>query len=112
MAEGKQTTAAFALDKTLLNSSPSDTWTNGKDRINCGVIGDCVNLAARVESMTKMYGASFLISEFTHARLADPSVYALRVVDRVRAKGKTRPVTIYEVLDGLPAAERDKRIAD
>lgn len=83
----------------------------GKDRINCGVIGDCVNLAARVESMTKMYGASFLISEFTHARLADPSVYALRVVDRVRAKGKTKPVTIYEVLDGLPAAERSKRIA-
>jgi class 3 adenylate cyclase len=81
----------------------------GRDRINCGVIGDCVNLAARVESMTKMYGAAFLISELTHARLADPSVYELRVVDRVRAKGKTKPVTIYEVLDGLPVDVREKR---
>lgn len=83
----------------------------GKDRINCGVIGDCVNLAARVESMTKLYGAAFLISEFTFARLANPAAYETRVVDRVRAKGKTKPVTIYEVLDGLPAPTRAARLA-
>ena len=83
----------------------------GKNRINCGVIGDCVNLAARIESMTKMYGASFLISEFTHDRLSDPSVYDIRVVDRVRAKGKTKPVTIYEVLDGLDDDARAARLA-
>lgn len=83
----------------------------GKDRINCGVIGDCVNLAARVESMTKLYGAAFLISEDTFARLEHPSAYQTRVVDRVRAKGKSKPVTIHEVLDGLPSAARAARIA-
>ncbi len=83
----------------------------GKNRINCGVIGDSVNLAARVESMTKIYGATFLISEFTHDALVDKSAYALRVVDRVRVKGKTKPVTVYEVLDGLPPAARDRRLA-
>jgi two-component system sensor histidine kinase ChiS len=83
----------------------------GKNRINCGVIGDSVNLAARVESMTKMYGASFLISEFTRDKLKDPSAYALRVVDRVRVKGKQKPVTVYEVLDGLAPAACEQRLA-
>ena len=85
-----------------VNTGPLTLGTiGGKNRINCGVIGDSVNLAARVESMTKLYGASFLISEFTHEKLKDPQAYALRVVDRVRVKGKTKPVTVYEVLDGL-----------
>jgi two-component system, sensor histidine kinase ChiS len=34
--------------------------------------------------------------------LEDPSVYAIRAIDRVRPKGKLNPVTIYEVLDGNP----------
>jgi two-component system sensor histidine kinase ChiS len=82
----------------------------GEDRIKCGVIGDPVNLAARIESMTKFYGAGFLISEFTRDRLVDPDACELRLMDRVVVKGKTRPVTVYEVLDGLPEAERDAKL--
>jgi hypothetical protein len=80
-----------------------------QDRIKCGVIGDPVNLAARIEGMTKMYGAALLISEHTRGRLSDPDKYAMRLVDRVRVKGKTAPVTVYEVLDGLPEANRSRR---
>jgi adenylate cyclase len=61
------------------------------------MIGDGVNLAARLESACKQYGSSILISEFTKARLKD--TYLLREVDRVVVKGKTVPVGIYEVLD-------------
>lgn len=81
------------------------------ERMKCGVIGDPVNLAARVEGMTKLYGAAMLITEFTYAQLRAPTSLSVREVDRVRAKGKTAAVTIYEVLSALPAAERDSRLA-
>jgi class 3 adenylate cyclase len=61
------------------------------------VISDAVNLAARVESLTKDYGKPLLISEFTLQELADPEAYDIRPVDVVVVKGKTRPVAIYAV---------------
>jgi adenylate cyclase len=68
-----------------------------KKRMDYTMIGDGVNLAARLESACKQYGSSILISEFTKARLKD--TYRMREVDRVVVKGKTVPVSIYEVLD-------------
>jgi adenylate cyclase len=61
------------------------------------VIGDGVNLAARLESATKQYGADILVSEFTIKELK--SSYRHRLVDNVVVKGKTEPVGIYELLD-------------
>ena len=78
------------------------------ERMKCGVIGDPVNLAARVEGMTKLYGAAMLITEFTYALLRHP--VELREVDRVKVKGKKAAVTVYEILDGLPEEVRDARI--
>jgi signal transduction histidine kinase/class 3 adenylate cyclase len=95
-----------------VNTGPLMLGTiGGATRINCGVIGDAVNLAARIEGMTKLYGASLLISEHTFAGLADATAYATRVVDRVRVKGKTKPVTIHEVLDGSPPALQEQKRA-
>lgn len=68
-----------------------------KHRMDGTVISDAVNLAARVESLTKEYRVDLLISQHTYDALADPAVYDVRPVDNVIVKGKTRPVTIFEV---------------
>jgi len=68
-----------------------------KKRMDYTIIGDGVNLAARLESACKQYGAHILISEFTYRALR--GTYRMREVDIVLVKGKTKPVAIYEVLD-------------
>ena len=61
------------------------------------VIGDGVNLAARLESACKEYGAHILVSENTVKKLK--SSYRAREIDSVVVKGKTKPVLIYEIVD-------------
>ena len=51
------------------------------------VISDAVNLASRIESLTKEYGISLLISHLTFQSLADSNQYAIRLIDRVKVKG-------------------------
>lgn len=66
-------------------------------RMDYTVIGDDVNLAARLESANKIYGTQILISEFTYAGIADDKM--LREIDLITVQGQTRPVAIYEALD-------------
>jgi adenylate cyclase len=66
-------------------------------RMDYTIIGDGVNLAARLESACKHYGVRILISELTVASLK--GVYRLREIDRVIVKGKTKPVAVFECLD-------------
>ena len=68
-----------------------------RHRMDGTVISDAVNLAARVESLTKDYKVPLLISEYTWRQLADPNIYDIRSIDVVVVKGKTRPVTIFGV---------------
>ncbi|MEG4862684.1 MULTISPECIES: AAA family ATPase [unclassified Microcoleus] len=71
----------------------------GQNRMDGTVISDAVNLASRVESLTKNYGVSLLITQPTYSRLKNPSQYAIRTLDTVKVKGKSEAVTIYEVFD-------------
>jgi len=66
-------------------------------RMDFTMIGDGVNLAARLESACKAYSAKLLISEYTVAKLK--GTYQIRDVDNIIVKGKTEPVGVFEVLD-------------
>lgn len=74
----------------------------GKDRMDGTVISDAVNLASRVEGMTKAFGATVLASEHTFKRLSEPDRHPHRPLGTVRVKGKSQPVTVYEIFAGEP----------
>jgi class 3 adenylate cyclase len=79
-------------------------------RMDGTVISDAVNLASRTEGLNKMYGTSLLITENTYYKLKTPDNYLIRTIDRVQVKGKTKPVTIFEVFSGdAPKVQDHKR---
>ncbi len=80
-------------------------------RIDLSVIGDHVNIAARLESACKQYGVDNLISGFTLDPLLDR--FAARLIDRVRVKGKKEPVACYELLDetGITSEQQKELMA-
>jgi class 3 adenylate cyclase len=74
----------------------------GEAHMEGTVISDAVNLASRVESMTKLYGVELLVSEDARAAMADPAAFHMREIDHVRVRGKTQPVRLYEICDADP----------
>ncbi|NJN32430.1 MAG: response regulator [Synechococcales cyanobacterium RM1_1_8] len=78
----------------------------GSDHIDGTVIGDSVNVASRLEGLTKRYGVPLLISEFTYRALEQPEQFSLRRIDRVQVKGKSNWVDVYEVFDVDGPAQR------
>ena len=64
-------------------------------RLDYGLVGDLINSAARVESLTKHYGVLFLITREAFAKLSQPP--ATRLLDKVVVKGKTLPLELLEV---------------
>lgn len=71
-------------------------------RMDSTVIGDVVNTASRLEELTKVYGCGVIVSDAVVSRLANPSLFDLRWIDRVTPRGKQQALDIYEVLGAQP----------
>lgn len=69
------------------------------DRIQPDAVSDTVNLAARLEGLSKLYGAPLIISDAVRSRLQVRDRYQLRFLDQVVVKGRTGAISIYDVLD-------------
>lgn len=82
----------------------------GSGRMEGTVISDAVNLASRLEDMSKTFEVPLLISEHTLHSLIDPDKYSIRFLARNRVKGKQEAQSVYEVFDGDPPAMRAAKL--
>ena len=90
-----------------VNTGHMNVGNKGSEfRVDYTILGDAVNLGSRLEGLTKIYGVDIITSEFT--RHAVPE-YEYRELDKVRVKGKDRPVSIYEPLGLLENISKDER---
>jgi two-component system sensor histidine kinase ChiS len=82
----------------------------GEQSIQCTVIGDCVNLTARLEGLSSRYQTRLIISNDLHQEAQHHVKYQVRELEYVRVKGRTQPTQVYEVLDVLPVHKQEMRL--
>jgi class 3 adenylate cyclase len=84
-----------------IDSGPLMAGIVGDDtRMEFTAYGNAVNVAARIERLTRTYGVMLLVTEHVYDRLGDEYKENIRIVDHVHIKGKTEPVAIYELFSG------------
>lgn len=79
-----------------------------QDRINYTVIGDNVNVTARLEALNKIYGTEIIVSESVYQQCQDQMLF--RPLDTVTVRGKQHPIKIYELI-AAKSAKFSPRVA-
>jgi adenylate cyclase len=91
--------ALFGYGVALHRGSALIGNKGSKQRLDYGVVGDLINAAARVESLTKYYGVRFIVTREVVGELIAP--HESRLIDRVIVKGKSVPLELLEVRHNL-----------
>lgn len=90
-----------------VNTGVMNVGNKGSEfRVDYTILGDAVNLGSRLEGLTKVYGVDIITSEFTRHSVPE---FEYRELDRVRVKGKDKPVKIYEPLGLLESIDKSER---
>jgi class 3 adenylate cyclase len=72
------------------------------ERLQGDLLSDAVNLASRLEGLTKLYGAALIVSAEALMKVEDPGRYRVRFLGSTQVKGRQEAVSIFELLDGEP----------
>lgn len=80
-----------------------------EQRMDIGVVSDTVNTASRMEGLTKIFGASILMSEVSYNELEEPDAYTLRYLGKVKVKGRQQALGIYDCYDAEGAEMFEKK---
>ncbi len=72
---------------------------------NYTIMGDCVNLGARLESANKFYGTQIMVGETTYPHIKHE--FELRKLDKVKVKGKDKSVKLYEMLGPVGTVDQE-----
>ncbi|GAB1458178.1 adenylate/guanylate cyclase domain-containing protein [Spirochaetota bacterium] len=78
-------------------------------RMDGTVISDAVNLASRLEGVSKEYDLGIAVSERVLADLPDPTAYRMRFIGKVKVKGKSEAVSVFEIYEGDPEELRSRK---
>jgi predicted ATPase/class 3 adenylate cyclase len=92
-----------------LHSGPLTLGTIGDpEHFQCGVVGDSVNLASRMEGLTKHFGATLVVSGATVARVSGLQEFGLRPLGHVEVAGRAEPIDVFECVGSYPEAVQER----
>jgi adenylate cyclase len=72
-----------------------------KERMENTVISDAVNLGSRLQTIAKTFNLGLVISDQAFKELEDPGAYKSRFIGKVKVKGKSAPISVFEIFDGI-----------